>query len=140
LVKSASLEELLSAVHTVAESPEEPHDDNVVLVLPRETLAKVESGTDDRISPRELEILLLVVRGMSNRQITNVLKLSESTIKRHLANLYPKIGVGSRSEATRKALSEGWISARHVTWEESYGPARFGSSEPEQPRDQGQPG
>jgi DNA-binding NarL/FixJ family response regulator len=115
LVKSASLEELLSAVRAVAESPEEPHDGNVVLVLPRETLEKVESGTEERLSPRELEILLLVARGLSNRQVANVLKLSESTIKRHLANLYLKMDVGSRSEATRKALSKDWISARDVT-------------------------
>ncbi len=115
LVKSASLEELLAAVHTAAESPEEPQDENVVLVLPREVLERVERGTDQKLSPRELEILLLVARGLSNRQIAHALRLSEATIKRHLANLYPKIGVGSRGEATSKALSEGWISTRDVT-------------------------
>jgi len=115
LVKSASLEELLAAVHAAAEGPEEPQDENVVLVLPRETLEKVESGTDEKLSPRELEILLLVARGMSNRHIAQVLMLSEATVKRHLANLYPKMGVNSRGEATRKALLEGYISAREVT-------------------------
>ena len=115
LVKSASLEELLAAVHAAAEGPEEPQDENVVLVLPRETLEKVESGADEKLSPRELEILLLVARGMSNRHIAQVLMLSEATVKRHLANLYPKMGVNSRGEATRKALLEGYISAREVT-------------------------
>jgi DNA-binding NarL/FixJ family response regulator len=115
LVKSASLEELLAAIHAAVEGPEEPQDENVVLVLPRETLEKVESGTDEKLSPRELEILLLVARGMSNRHIAQVLMLSEATVKRHLANLYPKMGVNSRGEATRKALLEGYISAREVT-------------------------
>ena len=115
LVKSASLEELLAAVHAAAEGPEEPQDENVILVLPRETLEKVESGTDEKLSPRELEILLLVARGLSNRHIAQVLMLSEATVKRHLANLYPKMGVNSRGEATRKALLEGYISAREVT-------------------------
>jgi DNA-binding NarL/FixJ family response regulator len=114
LVKSASLEELLAAVHTAAKGPEEPQYENVVLVLPRETLEKVESGTDEKLSARELEILLLVARGMSNRQIAQVLMLSEATVKRHLANLYPKMDVNSRGEATRKALLEGYISAREV--------------------------
>ncbi len=123
LVKSASLEELLAAVHTAAESPEEPQDENVVLVLPREVLERVERGTDQKLSPRELEILLLVARGLSNRQIAHALRLSEATIKRHLANLYPKIGVGSRGEATSKALSEGWISTRDVTRREGDSPA-----------------
>ena len=115
LVKSASLEELLAAIHAAVEGPEEPQDENVILVLPRETLEKVESGTDEKLSPRELEILLLVARGMSNRHIAQVLMLSEATVKRHLANLYPKMGVNSRGEATRKALLEGYISAREVT-------------------------
>lgn len=118
LVKSASLEELLRAVHTAAESPEEPHEDNVVLVLPREVLERVERGTDEKLSARELEILLLVARGMSNRQIAQVLRLAEATVKRHLANLYPKLGVGSRVEAIKRALSEGYISTRDVTRED----------------------
>ncbi|HZC19896.1 MAG TPA: response regulator transcription factor, partial [Rubrobacteraceae bacterium] len=121
LVKSASLEELLATVHA-ATSPEEPHDENVVLVLPREVLERVEGGADQGLSARELEILLLVARGMSNRRISHALRLSEATVKRHLANLYPKLGVGSRGEATRKALSEGWISARDVTREEDGSP------------------
>ena len=114
LVKSASMNELLSAVHTAAESPEGPHDENVVMVVPRETFKQVERGVNN-LSARELEILLFVARGLSNRQISRVLHLSEATVKRHLANIYPKIEVSSRGEATRKALREGWISTRDVT-------------------------
>ena len=126
LVKSASLEELLAAVHTAVQSPEEPQNENVILVLPHETLEKIERGTDETFSTRELEILLLLARGMSNRQIAHVLHLAESTVKRHLANLYPTMGVSSRGEATRKALSDGWISTRDVTRErgDGAGPAR----------------
>jgi len=115
LVKSASLEELLTAVHAAAESPEDPHDENVVMVVPRGAFERAEKATEEGISARELEILLLVARGLSNRQIAHALRLAEATVKRHLANLYPKMGVGSRGEATRKALSEGWISTRDVT-------------------------
>jgi DNA-binding CsgD family transcriptional regulator len=63
----------------------------------------------------EMEILLLAARGLSNRQIAAALSLSEATDKRHLANLYAKMDVGSRGEATRKSLSEGWFTARDVT-------------------------
>ena len=114
LVKSASMNELISAVHTAAENPEDPHEENVVMVVPRETLRQVEKGAE-HLSARELEIVLFVARGLSNRQISRTLHLSEATVKRHLANIYPKIGVSSRGEATRKALSEGWISTRDVT-------------------------
>lgn len=43
----------------------------------------------------------------------------EEMLARHLANLYAKMGVGSRGEATRKTLSEGWFTARDVTQQEN---------------------
>jgi hypothetical protein len=46
---------------------------------------------------------------MSNREAAGVLRLSEATIKRHLANVYARIGVHSRSKAVAKGLAEGWI-------------------------------
>jgi hypothetical protein len=61
-------------------------------------------------------------RGLSNRQIAASLHISEATVKRHLANLYSKIGVGSRGEATRKALLQGWITARDLTLAETIAP------------------
>jgi DNA-binding NarL/FixJ family response regulator len=116
LVKSASLEELLTAVRAAAETPAEPHDENVVMVVPREVFERAERVTQEGgISARELEILLLAARGLSNRQIAARVNLAESTVKRHLANTYNKMNVRSRGEATTKALSEGWISTRDMT-------------------------
>jgi DNA-binding NarL/FixJ family response regulator len=60
-------------------------------------------------------VLLLVARGLSNRQIAASLHRSEATIERHIANIGAKSGAQSRTEATRKALSEGWIALRDVT-------------------------
>jgi DNA-binding NarL/FixJ family response regulator len=60
-------------------------------------------------------VLLMVARGMSNHQIAVSLHLSEATIKRHLANIYPRIGVSSRGAAVRRALSNRWITARDIT-------------------------
>ena len=53
--------------------------------------------------------MVLAARGLSNHQIATELDLSEATVKRHLANVYAKIGVQSRSEAVRTALMEQWI-------------------------------
>ena len=55
-------------------------------------------------SVREVELLALVARGMSNREIAEALVLAESTVKRHLANAYQKLGVHSRSGAVDAAL------------------------------------
>jgi DNA-binding NarL/FixJ family response regulator len=115
LVKSASLKELLAAVRTAARSPLGPPGENVILAVPRAVLEQVEQDAEDTPSGRELEILLLAARGLSNREIAASIHISEATVKRHLANLYAKIGVSSRSEATRKALLQGWITARDVT-------------------------
>ncbi len=117
LSKSASIEGLLTAVRTAAESSLGPRQENVVLAVPREVLERVDNEAEGELSARELEILLLAARGLSNRQIANTLTISEATVKRHLANLYAKLGVGSRSEATSKALSEGWMTARDLTRE-----------------------
>ncbi len=81
--------------------------------MPWASLRRAEHEDGKReLSERELEVLLLAARGLSNRQIAYHLQLSETTVKRHLANLYPKMGVHSRSEATRKAFTEGWFPSK----------------------------
>ena len=70
------------------------------------------------LSARELEILLLAARGLSNRQIASRINVAQATVKRHLANAYNKMEVGSRGEAVRKALVEEWITIGEVTEEQ----------------------
>ena len=78
-------------------------------------MGQVRTADEYGISARELEMLVLVGQGLSNGQIASRLHLSEATVKRHLANVYPKLGVASRGEVTRKALGEGWITERDIT-------------------------
>jgi DNA-binding NarL/FixJ family response regulator len=115
LVKSASVEQLIAAVRV---SVLDPRGENVVVGMPRKMLEESEDGAEGALSARELEILLLAARGLSNRQIASSLRVAEATIKRHLANTYEKMGVGSRGEASRKALAEGWITIEQVTEED----------------------
>jgi DNA-binding NarL/FixJ family response regulator len=122
LVKSASLEELLAAVRRAAKGPQGRRGENVILAVPRAVLEQVREGGGDGLSGREQEILLLAARGLSNRNISNNLHISEATVKRHLANVYDKMGVGSRGEAAQKALREGWITAGDLTRDDDRGP------------------
>jgi DNA-binding NarL/FixJ family response regulator len=62
-----------------------------------------------------LELLLLAARGLSNRQIAASVDLAEATVKRHLANVYHKMGVSSRGEASREALQREWITIEEIT-------------------------
>ncbi|MDP8952854.1 MAG: response regulator transcription factor [Actinomycetota bacterium] len=112
LLKSSSAEHLVAAVRGAVFDPK---GSNVVVGMPRSMLEDTREGEGGVLSARELEVLLLSARGLSNRQIANRLHLSEATVKRHLANIYPKIGVSSRGEAARKALSENWITIEEVT-------------------------
>jgi DNA-binding NarL/FixJ family response regulator len=56
------------------------------------------------ISKREAEILLLIHDGLSNQQIADKLFLSESTVKKHVSNIFQKLQVERRTEAIKKAL------------------------------------
>jgi ATP/maltotriose-dependent transcriptional regulator MalT len=86
-----------------------------VVGMPRGMLEGTQDGAESVLSARELEILILAARGLSNHQIASSLYLSEATVKRHLANVYQKMGVGSRGEASREALLREWITIEELT-------------------------
>ncbi|WP_405147255.1 response regulator transcription factor [Sphaerisporangium sp. NBC_01403] len=64
---------------------------------------------DAVLSPRELEVLGHVAAGLSNRQISKRLFLSETTVKTHLVRIYAKLGVDSRTAAVAAATRKGLI-------------------------------
>ena len=64
----------------------------------------------DGLTQREVEVLRLIAQGKSNSQISQELVVAEGTTRRHVANIYEKIGVANRAEATRYALREGLLS------------------------------
>ena len=61
------------------------------------------------VSEREMEILRLAAKGMSNQDIANKLFLSRRTVQAHLGNIFRKMDVGSRTEAVLQALRKGWL-------------------------------
>jgi DNA-binding NarL/FixJ family response regulator len=112
LLKDSSVEQLIGAIRAVALAPSEG---GVLLTLPQEVLKRAKEPSEGMLSEREMEILLLAARGLSNRQIAASLNLAEATVKRHLVNVYAKMKVGSRTEAINKALSEGWFTLGDLT-------------------------
>jgi DNA-binding NarL/FixJ family response regulator len=77
----------------------------------REALAQVTQQAGDRelLTERERDILRLLRRGLSNRQIAEALALSPNTVRNHLSAIYPKLGVHSRYEALAIAEERGLL-------------------------------
>ena len=71
-------------------------------------LAKLAEGSEKRfrLTPRELEVLRLVAQGLTNEQVAEDLVISPRTVETHLTSIYSKIGVSSRSAATRYAMQQ----------------------------------
>jgi DNA-binding NarL/FixJ family response regulator len=115
LLKTSSSEHLVAAVRAAAL---DPASENAVVGMPREMLEGTQDGAQSVLSARELEILILAARGLSNHQIASSLYLSEGTVKRHLANVFQKMGVHSRGQASKEALLREWITIEEVAAED----------------------
>ena len=63
----------------------------------------------ERLSDRELDVLRLAAKGLTNRAIGVELGISERTVHSHLMNIFSKLHVNSRTEAAMKAVRLGWI-------------------------------
>ena len=61
------------------------------------------------LSPREMEILELVIQGMSNREIAYDRGISHQTVKNHMTSILSKLGVADRTQAAVYALRHGWV-------------------------------
>lgn len=111
VLKTASGDEVVRAVRTVYQGESALSPEIASLVIrqavsggPRGAVDQVESLTD-----RELDTLRLAARGLTNRAIGHKLGISHRTVQGHLANIYGKLGVSSRTEAVTEALRRGWI-------------------------------
>jgi DNA-binding NarL/FixJ family response regulator len=113
LLKDANREQLAQAVRTVAGGD--------ALLAPQITRRLIEDycrhpppGVDqpaaaDELSPRELEVLRLVARGMANAEIAGELFLSEATVKSHVARILSKLGLRDRVQAVVLAYETGIV-------------------------------
>lgn len=63
----------------------------------------------ERLTEREMQVLRLAAKGMSNKEIAKELVLSVRTVQGHLHNIFGKMRVGSRAEAVVQALRKGWL-------------------------------
>ena len=104
LLKDTPREELFAAIRSVAQGKAVLAPTVATRLLrQRQTLA------GEALSARELEVLSLVARGASNKEIARSLFLSEATVKSHLIHLFGKLGVTDRTAAVTVALQHGLL-------------------------------
>jgi DNA-binding NarL/FixJ family response regulator len=105
LLKDSPPEDLLRGIRTLmlGQAALEPS-------VATRLIARVNAGpSSDELSAREREVLQLLVRGASNKEIAASLDLSENTIKTHLSRIFDKLAVRTRTEAVAVALQRGLV-------------------------------
>lgn len=117
LLKSASGREIIDAVIAVNAGDSVLNPTIARKVLNRfSSIGKVkEEKPGEPLSERELEVLKLATRGLSNQEIADELYLSLRTVQGHLSHIFNKLQVGSRTEAVVRALKQGWITLEDVS-------------------------
>ncbi len=104
ILKHAAEAELIAAIHTVQMGETYVHPKLVrsLLVEPEKQLSP-SPQPETLLTPRELDVLNLIVQGYTNRQIAGELKLSVRTVEGYRANMTEKLGLHSRAELVRYA-------------------------------------
>lgn len=111
LLKTATGAELISAIHMVYSGGMafSPRIAQKVLGSQGSHTMRQKDGVKERLTLRELQILSAVAQGKSNKIIAELYSLRLQTVESHLHNIFGKLGVSSRTEATAFAMSRGWI-------------------------------
>jgi two-component system NarL family response regulator len=101
LLKDTSLKEMVEAIKTVHAGKR---------YIPRDIAARLaERMMRANLTPRELEILKMLSKGLTNKQIGHALGISENTAKNHVNNIIDKLEVSDRTEAATTAIQRGLI-------------------------------
>jgi DNA-binding NarL/FixJ family response regulator len=112
LLKDVSLDQLTSAIRTLADGGTLVHPTITQRLLDHRDRLQCDfpsMETPDALTAREIEILRLVARGYSNREISDALAIAEGTVKNYISSVLSKMGVRDRTRAVLKALETGYL-------------------------------
>jgi len=101
ILKDIAADALIACIHDVLAGK--------TYLAPTAAAKLAERVTQVQLTPRELAALRLLANGESNKEIATSLEISERTVKTHLAHLFEKLGVTSRTEAVRIATRRGLV-------------------------------
>ena len=102
LLKDTPREQLFQAIRSAARG-----EAALAPTVAARLMTRMRAPAGESLSAREIEVLALVARGASNRQVGRELHISEATVKTHLIHIFDKLGVADRTAAVTTALERG---------------------------------
>lgn len=76
-----------------------------------------QAGVMEGLTSREMEVLSMIAQGLSNKEISEKLFISEKTCKNHISSIFAKINVSDRTQAALYAIRQGWVKVRPLSRE-----------------------
>ena len=119
LLKNVSGDELIRAIRAVYGGEPMMHPTILKKLITRFKTLPTPAGLASAESPqplseREMEVLKVAAKGMSNKDIASTLFISERTVQAHMRSIFNKLGVGGRSEAVVYGLKRGWFNIKDL--------------------------
>jgi DNA-binding NarL/FixJ family response regulator len=105
LLKDTPREELFRAVRSAAKG-----ESVLAPAVAARLMTRMRAPAEENLSAREIEVLALVSKGNSNKQVARALHISTATVKTHLIHIFDKLGVKDRTSAVTVALEKGILS------------------------------
>ncbi len=102
LLKDTPREELFRAVRSAAKG-----ESVLAPAVAARLMTRMRAPAQENLSAREIEVLALVSKGNSNKQVARALHISTATVKTHLIHIFDKLGVKDRTSAVTAALEKG---------------------------------
>ena len=109
LLKDAPREELFKAIRAVSKGESLIQPVVASRVLDRLAELSKKTPASETLSEREIEVLRLMAKGVSNKDIADQLSITQSTVKTHITSIFQKLNVTTRTEAVTSALRKGII-------------------------------
>jgi DNA-binding NarL/FixJ family response regulator len=114
VLKTADADDIIQAVRDVHEG-KSALDPIIARKLMAQLAGRAENKPIETLTPRETDVLKLAARGYTNKAIGAQLHLSDRTVQGHLANIYGKLHVATRTEAVMRAVSLGWLTPEETS-------------------------
>ena len=109
LLKDSTPEQLIQAIYAVYNGESSLHPSIALKVIRELNRPSELPPTEEPLTTREVEVLKLVARGLTNQEIAEILVISERTVGNHIGNILNKLHLANRTQAALYALREGLV-------------------------------